>query len=129
LTETEVHVEHEHEEAESVAEEVAEEIKEVLEEAKEDEELSDSIQAVEEHVQEVATTATVHAHPEYSPVGHSHSEYASHESVDILNQRITEIENGLREEVEEPVVEEIEPTEEHHESEEPKRRKHRFGRR
>jgi hypothetical protein len=128
VTETEVHVEHEHAESESIAEEVAEEVREVLEEVHEDEEQRESIQAVEEHVQEIASEASNHSHAEYSPVGHSHSEYASHEFVDQLNQRISTIEAGLAEEVEEPVVEEIEPTEEHHEPPAPKRR-HKFGRR
>ena len=100
MTDTEVHVEHEHSRSE-----------------------------VESAIEEVEEKAENHVHPEYSPAGHSHPEADHSERIALLESRIENIEHGLAEEVEEPVVEEIEPTEEHHEApaEEHKRRKHRFG--
>lgn len=125
MSETEVHVEHP-EHSESVAEEVAEEVKEVLEEAKEDEERAESISEVEQKTDELETELETHSHAEFAPVIHSHPEHDHSERIAVLESRIENIEHGLAEEVEEPVVEEIQPTEEHHEPEHPKRR-HKFG--
>jgi formate-dependent phosphoribosylglycinamide formyltransferase (GAR transformylase) len=128
LTDTEVHVEHEHSESESIAEEVREGVTNALEEAREDAERVESIREVESEIAEVQAQTENHAHSEYASVGHTHPENEYSERIAMLESRIENLEHGLAEEVEEPVVEEIEPTEEHHEPPEKKRR-HRFGRR
>jgi hypothetical protein len=128
LTETEVHVEHAHE-TESVAEAVADEVKEVLEEARVTEERVESIREVESAIEEIETKAEVHQHSEYSPMGHTHPEQDHNERIATLESRIEQIEHGLAEEVEEPVVEEIEPTEEPREAPPERKRRYSFGRR
>lgn len=129
MTETEVHVEHGEEHSESIAEEVAEEVKEVLEEVHHAEEQAKAISDVEEKTEELEHHIEGHGHPEFALVSHSHPEHEYSERFALLESRIENIEHGLAEETEEPVVEEIEPTEEHHETpaEEKPRRKHRFG--
>lgn len=130
MTETEVHVEHEHAEGESIAEEVAEEIREVLEEANEDAERMESIREVESETEALQAQVESHGHSEYSPIGHAHPEYDHSERFASLESRIENIERGMEESIEEPVVEEIEPTESPRETEsEERRRKHKFGRR
>lgn len=128
MTDTEVHVEHPEHESESIAEDVAEEIKEVLEEIKEDEERTESISEVESKTEALAEEVTSHGHPEYATVGHTHPEADHSERLAILESRIENIEHGLAEDVEEPVVEEIEPTHEPEPpAEETKKRRHSFG--
>ena len=127
MSETEVHVEHP-EHTETLAEEVAEEVQEVLEEVKKDEEQSEAVEAVEEQTEELSSRIDTHSHPEYALAGHTHPELDHSERLGSIESRIEAIERGLEETVEEPVVEEIEPTHEAPaESEKPKRR-HRFGR-
>lgn len=125
MTETEVHVEHEHSE-ESVAEEVADRVEDVLEEMQEDAEHTESIRQVEAETEQLESRIESHAHSEYAVVGHSHPELDHSERIAVLESRIETIEHGLAEELEEPVIEEIEPTSNPEPEPQPKRR-HRFG--
>lgn len=129
MTDTEVHVEHEHSEEheDHLAEAIAEAQVEAAHTLQQEADIENAQETAENALQAVSEQIG-HEHVEYALAAHSHPENDVSERLSVVEARIEAIEHGLEESLEEPTVEEIEPVEEeHHEPE--RQRRHRFGRR
>jgi hypothetical protein len=97
------------EESGDSAEEIAEAIVEAQEEAQEEAEQEAAVEQAQEASEMALQAVSLHDHPEYSPIGHSHPEYDHSERIALLESRVELIEHGM-EESETTEVEEVEQT-------------------